>query len=296
MALRAAQARRGHGQAALRRARRQAVLRRSRVVHHPQPAGRDGGRGPEDAWKVVRTLMGTTNPREAAPGTIRGDLAIELTENLVHGSDGPESAAREIALFFPGLASCSLTRAVDGGLGGIRGGPLLAWARSRRPEDRERRERTLLRRIARPRHGGRSRHREHARLRARSRRRARRAVGGRGQRARRSSARGRHRSEEDDRAHARAHPGDPSVEGRRDRRLRHLREDAPLLHPAGAPAQVGEAAHGDLRAVGHHRRRAARGAGSRASRPARASRRTSSRSRWPPRSAPGSRCTNPPAT
>ena len=56
--------------------------------------------GPE-AWKVVRTLMGTTNPREALPGTIRGDLAVELTENLVHGSDGPESAAREIALFFP---------------------------------------------------------------------------------------------------------------------------------------------------------------------------------------------------
>src|SRR5262245_35932872 len=57
-----------------------------------------------DAFKVVRTLMGTTNPREAAPGTIRGDLAIELTENLVHGSDGPESAAREIALFFAALA------------------------------------------------------------------------------------------------------------------------------------------------------------------------------------------------
>jgi nucleoside-diphosphate kinase len=57
-----------------------------------------------DAFKVVRTLVGATNPREAAPGTIRGDLAIELTENLVHGSDGPESAAREIALFFPGLA------------------------------------------------------------------------------------------------------------------------------------------------------------------------------------------------
>jgi nucleoside-diphosphate kinase len=55
-----------------------------------------------DAWKVMRTMMGATNPREAAPGTIRGDLAIELTENLVHGSDGPESAAREIALFFPG--------------------------------------------------------------------------------------------------------------------------------------------------------------------------------------------------
>ena len=60
--------------------------------------------GPE-AWKVARTLMGVTNPREAAPGTIRGDLAIELTENLVHGSDGPESAAREIALFFPGLSA-----------------------------------------------------------------------------------------------------------------------------------------------------------------------------------------------
>ena len=58
--------------------------------------------GPE-AWKVVRTLMGSTNPRDAAPGTIRGDLAIELTENLVHGSDGPESAEREIALFFPKL-------------------------------------------------------------------------------------------------------------------------------------------------------------------------------------------------
>jgi nucleoside-diphosphate kinase len=57
--------------------------------------------GPEDTWKVVRGLMGATNPREAAPGTIRGDLAIETTENLVHGSDGPESAAREIALFFP---------------------------------------------------------------------------------------------------------------------------------------------------------------------------------------------------
>jgi nucleoside-diphosphate kinase len=58
-----------------------------------------------DAWKVVRTLMGTTNPRDAAPGTIRGDLAIELTENLVHGSDGTESAAREIAIFFPSLGS-----------------------------------------------------------------------------------------------------------------------------------------------------------------------------------------------
>jgi nucleoside-diphosphate kinase len=62
----------------------------------------DGG---DDTWKVVRGLMGVTNPREAAPGTIRGDLALETGENLVHGSDGPESAEREIALFFPKLAS-----------------------------------------------------------------------------------------------------------------------------------------------------------------------------------------------
>jgi len=58
--------------------------------------------GPEDTWKVVRTLMGATNPKEAAPGTIRGDLGILMTENLVHGSDGPESAEREIGIFFPG--------------------------------------------------------------------------------------------------------------------------------------------------------------------------------------------------
>jgi nucleoside-diphosphate kinase len=60
--------------------------------------------GGPDTWQVVRTMMGETNPREAAPGTIRGDLALETGENLVHGSDGPESAEREIALFFPDLA------------------------------------------------------------------------------------------------------------------------------------------------------------------------------------------------
>ena len=59
--------------------------------------------GPEDTWRVVRNLMGGTNPAEAAPGTIRGDLATRVEENLVHGSDGPEAAAREIALFFPNL-------------------------------------------------------------------------------------------------------------------------------------------------------------------------------------------------
>ena len=45
--------------------------------------------GPEDTWKVVRTMMGATNPREAAPGTIRGDLGILFTENLIHGSRRP---------------------------------------------------------------------------------------------------------------------------------------------------------------------------------------------------------------
>lgn len=59
--------------------------------------------GPDGSWKIVRTMMGPTNPAEAPPGTIRGDFGTVLTENLVHGSDGPETAAREIELFFPGL-------------------------------------------------------------------------------------------------------------------------------------------------------------------------------------------------
>jgi nucleoside-diphosphate kinase len=59
--------------------------------------------GGPDTWAVVRRLMGATDPRQADPGTIRGDLALDTGENLVHGSDGPESAAREIALFFPNL-------------------------------------------------------------------------------------------------------------------------------------------------------------------------------------------------
>jgi nucleoside-diphosphate kinase len=59
--------------------------------------------GPEDTWEVVRSMMGATNPRSAAPGTIRGDLGILFTENLVHGSDSLESAKREIDIFFPNL-------------------------------------------------------------------------------------------------------------------------------------------------------------------------------------------------
>ena len=58
--------------------------------------------GPE-AIASWRSMMGATNPAAAAPGTIRGDLATETQTNVTHGSDSPESAAREIALFFPAL-------------------------------------------------------------------------------------------------------------------------------------------------------------------------------------------------
>src|SRR5947208_1782950 len=53
-----------------------------------------------DAVAVLRALIGATDPAKAAPGTIRGDFGIEITENLVHGSDSTESAERELALFF----------------------------------------------------------------------------------------------------------------------------------------------------------------------------------------------------
>jgi nucleoside-diphosphate kinase len=54
----------------------------------------------EGAIKVVRTTIGATNPVDSAPGTIRGDLALAMPDNLVHGSDSPESAEREIGLWF----------------------------------------------------------------------------------------------------------------------------------------------------------------------------------------------------
>lgn len=54
----------------------------------------------EGAIGTVRNLMGATNPANAAPGTIRGDLALSMPDNLVHGSDSPESAKRELGLFF----------------------------------------------------------------------------------------------------------------------------------------------------------------------------------------------------
>jgi nucleoside-diphosphate kinase len=60
--------------------------------------------GGDSAIDVVRALNGATDGRKAAPGSIRGDLALSTSENLVHGSDSGESAVREIALWFPGLA------------------------------------------------------------------------------------------------------------------------------------------------------------------------------------------------
>jgi nucleoside-diphosphate kinase len=58
----------------------------------------------EGAIGALRMMMGPTNPLEAPPGTVRGDFALEVGRNVIHGSDGPESAARELALHFPELA------------------------------------------------------------------------------------------------------------------------------------------------------------------------------------------------
>jgi nucleoside-diphosphate kinase len=59
--------------------------------------------GPEGSIAALRTMMGKTNPLESDPGTIRGDFALEVGQNIIHGSDSVESAARELALHFPGL-------------------------------------------------------------------------------------------------------------------------------------------------------------------------------------------------
>jgi len=66
-----------------------------------------------DAVEAVRTTMGKTNPRDAAPGTIRGDLGLEVGRNLIHGSDSLASAAREIDLFFQPSELLSYERAID---------------------------------------------------------------------------------------------------------------------------------------------------------------------------------------
>jgi nucleoside-diphosphate kinase len=63
-----------------------------------------------DVVPIVRTLVGKTNPQEAAPGTIRGDFGIDIGRNVIHASDSPESAAREIAIHFKPAELCSYTR------------------------------------------------------------------------------------------------------------------------------------------------------------------------------------------
>ena len=67
----------------------------------------------KDAIKVVRATIGATNPVEAAPGTVRADFGLDKSRNLVHASDGPESAARELALFFAPEELLSWDRDVD---------------------------------------------------------------------------------------------------------------------------------------------------------------------------------------
>ena len=68
----------------------------------------------ENAVEAVRNTMGQTNPITSPPGTIRGDLALDIGRNLVHGSDSPESAERELALFFGAGELLDYTRANDG--------------------------------------------------------------------------------------------------------------------------------------------------------------------------------------
>jgi nucleoside-diphosphate kinase len=65
------------------------------------------------AIESVRNTMGKTNPRDATPGTIRGDFGLEIGRNLVHGSDSPESATREVGLFFQPSELVEVTRDVD---------------------------------------------------------------------------------------------------------------------------------------------------------------------------------------
>ena len=67
----------------------------------------------ESAVKVVRELIGATDPKDAAPGTMRGDLAVSIGLNLVHGSDSEEAAAREINLFFSPSENLTYSRDVD---------------------------------------------------------------------------------------------------------------------------------------------------------------------------------------
>ncbi len=67
----------------------------------------------QNAIEIIRCLMGDTDPQQAKPGTVRGDMGVEITHNLVHGSDSPESAEREIDLFFDGDEIVTYERSVD---------------------------------------------------------------------------------------------------------------------------------------------------------------------------------------
>lgn len=67
-----------------------------------------------NAVEVVRSTMGVTNPANAAPGTIRGDLGVDIGRNLIHGSDSPESAERELSLFFQPEEILAYSRSNDG--------------------------------------------------------------------------------------------------------------------------------------------------------------------------------------
>ena len=87
---------------ALRRARGKALLRGRRRVHHCRPAVALVAEG-ERAIEAFRAVAGATDPVKASPGTIRGDYALEVGQNIVHGSDSPEAAEREIKIFFPEL-------------------------------------------------------------------------------------------------------------------------------------------------------------------------------------------------
>ena len=90
-----------------------AVLRVARRLHHARArSSRCALEGP-NAIAVVRAMDGATRPHEAAPGTIRGDFAVETAQNLVHASDGPETAAAELALWFAPDELLDYDREVD---------------------------------------------------------------------------------------------------------------------------------------------------------------------------------------
>jgi nucleoside-diphosphate kinase len=67
----------------------------------------------ENVIATARQMMGATNPKDAAPGTIRGDYAVQVSQNIIHGSDSPESAQREIGLFFNESELVSYSKHVD---------------------------------------------------------------------------------------------------------------------------------------------------------------------------------------